>query len=183
MRKPFDSPGPDPWLHRLPSPVGPLLAAVDPEGRLVYLGFGNHEFRDRVLVRLAEPLGRDPALLEPLRHQLDEYFAGRRRTFDLSLDLRGTPFQRRVWAELQRIPWGRTISYGELARRLGNPNLTRAVGTANGANPVSIVVPCHRVIGADGSLTGYGGGLDIKAKLLALEGAWSPRLPFGEEVP
>jgi methylated-DNA-[protein]-cysteine S-methyltransferase len=103
--------------------------------------------------------------------QLDEYFAGERRDFDLELDLRGTEFQRAVWDELLRIPYGETMSYGELARRLGRPERVRAVGAANGRNPVAIVVPCHRVIGADGSLTGYGGGLDRKRALLAVEGS------------
>jgi methylated-DNA-[protein]-cysteine S-methyltransferase len=103
--------------------------------------------------------------------QLEEYFSGQRRDFDLELAPQGTEFQLRVWNELTRIPYGTTISYGELARRLGNPDASRAVGTANGANPIPIVVPCHRVIGADGSLTGFGGGLKAKAALLELEGA------------
>ncbi|MFN3763308.1 MAG: methylated-DNA--[protein]-cysteine S-methyltransferase, partial [Anaerolineae bacterium] len=90
--------------------------------------------------------------------------------FDLPLDLRGTPFQRRVWEELRRVPYGQTVAYGELARRVGRPGAARAVGRAVGANPVPIIVPCHRVVGADGSLVGYGGGLEIKAALLRLEG-------------
>jgi methylated-DNA-[protein]-cysteine S-methyltransferase len=103
--------------------------------------------------------------------QLEEYFAGRLEEFDLELAPRGTPFQKRVWQELERIPYGTTISYSELAERIGNPKAVRAVGTANGANPLPIVIPCHRVIGADGSLTGYAGGIEIKEALLALEGA------------
>lgn len=103
--------------------------------------------------------------------QLREYFAGARRDFDLPLRPTGTPFQLSVWAELRRIPFGTTISYAELARRIGNPRAVRAVGLANGANPLAIVIPCHRVIGADGRLVGYGGGLGIKEQLLALEGA------------
>jgi methylated-DNA-[protein]-cysteine S-methyltransferase len=102
--------------------------------------------------------------------QLGEYFAGKRRCFDLPLRLDGTPFQMRVWRALTEIPFGETWSYGELAKRIGNPNASRAVGLANGRNPVSILVPCHRVIGADGSLTGYGGGLQRKQWLLAHEG-------------
>jgi methylated-DNA-[protein]-cysteine S-methyltransferase len=102
--------------------------------------------------------------------QLDEYFIGRRREFDLPLRLEGTGFQQRVWQVLTEIPYGATWSYGELARRIGNPNASRAVGLANGRNPISILVPCHRVIGADGSLTGYGGGLERKRWLLAHEG-------------
>jgi methylated-DNA-[protein]-cysteine S-methyltransferase len=102
--------------------------------------------------------------------QLDEYFAGKRRAFDLPLQLQGTEFQRRVWRVLLEIPYGVTWSYGQLAKRIGNPNASRAVGLANGQNPVSILVPCHRVIGANGSLTGYGGGLERKRWLLAHEG-------------
>jgi methylated-DNA-[protein]-cysteine S-methyltransferase len=102
--------------------------------------------------------------------QLTEYFAGTRREFDLPLRLQGTSFQTRVWHELGEIPYGQTWSYGQLARRIANPSASRAVGLANGRNPVSIVVPCHRVIGADGSLTGYGGGLERKRWLLAHEG-------------
>jgi methylated-DNA-[protein]-cysteine S-methyltransferase len=102
--------------------------------------------------------------------QLSEYFAGTRRTFDLPLRLQGTDFQKRVWQELTEIPYGQTWSYGELAKRIDNPSASRAVGLANGRNPISILVPCHRVIGADGSLTGYGGGLDRKRWLLAHEG-------------
>jgi len=114
--------------------------------------------------------------------QLGEYFQGVRKVFELDLAPRGTPFQRRVWAALLEIPFGATLSYGALARRLGNPLLTRAVGTANGANPIGIIIPCHRVIGADGSLTGYAGGLPLKQALLELEGeaqplfaGWEPR--------
>jgi methylated-DNA-[protein]-cysteine S-methyltransferase len=102
--------------------------------------------------------------------QLTEYFAGTRRTFDLPLRPRGTPFQERVWRELLEIPYGQTWSYGELARRIGNPSASRAVGLANGRNPISLVVPCHRVIGADGTLTGYGGGIERKRWLLGHEG-------------
>lgn len=101
--------------------------------------------------------------------QLEEYFAGTRRVFELPLDLRGTPFQIRTWSALAEIPYGTTVSYGEQARRLDVPRAARAVGAANGSNPLPIVLPCHRVIGADGSLTGYGGGLDMKRWLLAHE--------------
>ena len=102
--------------------------------------------------------------------QLDAYFAGKLREFTIPLDLRGTPFQRRVWDLLCHIPWGETRSYGQIAKALGRPKAARAVGRAVGTNPVSIVVPCHRVIGSDGTLTGYGGGLDRKKALLKLEG-------------
>jgi methylated-DNA-[protein]-cysteine S-methyltransferase len=108
--------------------------------------------------------------LPEARRQLEEYFAGARREFDLPLRLLGTPFQRRVWDVLTEIPYGVTWSYGQLAKRIDNPNASRAVGLANGRNPISILVPCHRVIGANGSLTGYGGGLERKQWLLAHEG-------------
>ena len=106
--------------------------------------------------------------------QLDAYFAGELTTFDIEVNLIGTPFQMVVWAHLREIPYGETISYGELARRVGNPNASRAVGLANGRNPVAIIVPCHRVIGANGSLTGYGGGLERKSWLLEHEVAHYP---------
>jgi methylated-DNA-[protein]-cysteine S-methyltransferase len=105
--------------------------------------------------------------------QLKEYFSRERKEFDLQLEILGTDFQKKVWNELNKIPYGETISYGELANRMGDKNLMRAVASANGANPLPIIIPCHRVIGADGSLTGYGGGLDVKQKLLELEGSWS----------
>ena len=108
-------------------------------------------------------------VLQAAAAQLDEYFAGTRRIFDLPLDLHGTPFQVRAWNALTEIPYGTTVSYGEQARRLGVPRAVRAIGAANGRNPLPIVLPCHRVIGADGSLTGYGGGLDVKRTLLVHE--------------
>lgn len=146
------------------SPVGPLLLAADESG----------------LRRLEFVNGRKPAQADPRWHedaqylreairQLRAYFAGELETFDLPLAPEGTPFQQTVWKHLCDIPYGETISYGELARRVGNPNASRAVGLANGSNPIAIVVPCHRVIGSNGKLTGYGGGLPIKEKLLALE--------------
>src|SRR5690606_5230010 len=117
------------------------------------------------------------AVLVEARRQLEEYFAGKRRDFDLPLSPRGTDFQRSVWTTLAAIPYGRTWSYLDLARRIGKPSATRAVGAANGRNPLPIVLPCHRVIGADGSLTGFGGGLPTKAFLLRLEGS----LPEGSK--
>jgi methylated-DNA-[protein]-cysteine S-methyltransferase len=113
---------------------------------------------------------RHPVLVETAR-QLREYFAGRRQSFELTLDVSGTPFQRAVWNALLTIPFGETRTYGELARQVGRPSAARAVGAANGQNPVAIVAPCHRVIGAGGALTGFAGGLDAKARLLRLEGA------------
>lgn len=152
--------------HEIDSPVGPLLLAADGTG----------------LTRVHFQGG--PAPLQPpasWRHdttpftetiaQLAEYFAGQRRTFQVPLAPAGTPFQLAVWQALRAIPYGKTVSYGHLARQLGHTNGARAVGLANGANPLPIIVPCHRVIGADGSLTGFGGGLPIKRALLSLEGA------------
>ncbi len=107
--------------------------------------------------------------LEEAARQLREYFAGRRRSFELPLAPAGTAFQKKVWSRLQEIPYGETISYGELAARVGNSKASRAVGAANGRNPIPIVIPCHRVIGANGKLTGFGGGLPMKESLLALE--------------
>lgn len=112
-----------------------------------------------------------PAILSKALSQLDEYFNGNRRTFSLSLSPKGTTFQQSVWKTLQQIPYGQTVSYGKLARRLGNPNKVRAVGKANGKNPIPIIIPCHRVIGADNSLVGYSGGIDRKKYLLKHEGA------------
>lgn len=123
-------------------------------------------------------LQRETPVLLQARRELLEYFDGQRKAFDVPTDAKGTAFQKCVWAELSRIPFGVTRSYLDIATRLGKPSATRAVGAANGRNPVSIIVPCHRVIGADGSLTGFGGGMDAKRFLLTLEGA----LPNGGEA-
>ncbi|MCS7179519.1 MAG: methylated-DNA--[protein]-cysteine S-methyltransferase [Anaerolineae bacterium] len=155
------------------SPFGPLTLWATPAG-LCRVGLPG-ESRVSLEAWIArwvgpEPPEENPAVLAEVIAQLREYFSRLRREFDLSLDLRGTPFQRRVWEELGRIPYGQTVSYGELARRMGQPGAARAVGQAVGANPIPIIVPCHRVVGADGSLVGYGGGLEIKSALLRLEG-------------
>jgi methylated-DNA-[protein]-cysteine S-methyltransferase len=146
------------------SPVGPLLLVADDSG-LRRIDFVNGRTRVE-----ADPRWHDDAeqLSETIR-QLRAYFAGELESFDLALAPEGTTFQLAVWKRLCEIPYGETVSYGELARRLGNPNASRAVGLANGSNPIPIVIPCHRVIGSNGKLTGYGGGLPIKEKLLALE--------------
>ncbi len=115
-------------------------------------------------------LVRERNTLQPYRDQIAEYLSGRRTTFTLALDFRGTPFQMRVWQALREIPFGTTRSYSQIAADVGSPKSVRAVGAASGANPLPIVVPCHRVIGKDGTLTGYGGGLDMKAELLRQEG-------------
>jgi methylated-DNA-[protein]-cysteine S-methyltransferase len=148
------------------SPVGPLLVAADESGlRLIHFQSGRKR-------RGPDPSWRrDPAAFRALARQLGEYFRRERRTFDLALAPRGTVFQLATWRALATIPYGETISYAELARRVGRPAASRAVGAANGANPLPIVVPCHRVIGKDGSLTGFGGGLHAKRTLLELEGA------------
>jgi methylated-DNA-[protein]-cysteine S-methyltransferase len=148
----------------VPSPVGRLLLAGSDDAleRLHFLRGS----------KTAEP---DPEWVEngkvfrEATRQLESYFAGKLRDFRLELQPAGTPFQLAVWRELREIPYGHTISYGELARRIGQPGAARAVGLANGANPIAIIVPCHRVIGANGKLTGFGGGLEVKEKLLALE--------------
>jgi methylated-DNA-[protein]-cysteine S-methyltransferase len=150
------------------SPIGPLTL-VSEDGKLtgLYMDVAGHEPGEAVLgMRISVD---DDAVLSAAASQLAAYFAGDLTGFDLPLNLEGTGFQRTVWAGLQDIPYGETISYGELARRIGQPSASRAVGLANGRNPVSIVVPCHRVVGSDGSLTGYGGGLPRKHYLLALE--------------
>jgi methylated-DNA-[protein]-cysteine S-methyltransferase len=148
------------------SPVGPLLVAADEAGlRLIHFQGGPAPRRPDAAWQ------RDPALFRALARQLAEYFGRERRAFDLPLAPEGTPFQLATWRGLATIPYGTTISYAELARRVGRPAASRAVGAANGQNPLPIVVPCHRVIGKDGSLTGFGGGLPAKRALLALEGA------------
>jgi methylated-DNA-[protein]-cysteine S-methyltransferase len=161
-------------LDRLETPVGELLVVADSEGRLRAIDWSDYEDRMRRLLRLHYgaagyrlELGRAGATAA-----LAAYFAGALAAIDgLAVATGGTPFQRRVWAALREIPCGETISYAVLARRIGHPAAIRAVGLANGANPVSVVVPCHRVIGAGGALTGYGGGLARKSWLLAHEGA------------
>ena len=166
------------YTTTLESPCGPLLCVVDEAGAVVRIEFGKGRDSQKVTERMREhgiEVVEDPARTADLRRQLEEYFAGERREFDLTLAPEGTPFERSVWEELRRIPFGETRSYGEIARAIGRPNAFRAVGRANGANPIPIVVPCHRVIGSDGSLTGFGGGLEAKSRLLEIEGL---RLPF-----
>jgi len=147
----------------VPTPVGELKLVASEKG-LVAVLWENDNPRRVPLTDLVQD-DRQPVLLEAER-QLEEYFAGRRQRFELPLDMRGTPFQKNVWNALLAIPFGEVRSYGELAHKLGKPNASRAVGAANGRNPISIVVPCHRVIGASGKLTGFAGGLETKARLL-----------------
>jgi methylated-DNA-[protein]-cysteine S-methyltransferase len=158
------------------TPTAPLQYTLEdsPIGSLLLVG------NDQALHGLYMQDGRKPKRIAPswersmsgfsdVKAQLHEYFAGERLAFDLVLVMDGTPFERRVWSALTEIPYGETCSYGELARRLDQPTAARAVGLANGRNPISVIVPCHRVIGADGTLTGYGGGLERKRILLELE--------------
>lgn len=147
------------------SPVGPLLLAGNRDGlHVLSFGVGSRP-REIDPAWVADTTG----VLKGVREELDEYFAGRLQKFTVAPAFEGTPFQHRVWTELCRIPYGETISYLELANRINNPKAVRAVGLANGANPIAIIVPCHRVIGANGSLTGFGGGLPAKKALLSLE--------------
>jgi methylated-DNA-[protein]-cysteine S-methyltransferase len=147
----------------IPSPLGELWAEATDRG-LSRLIFGVPEG--------ATPTGPHP-LLEVVAHQLESYWAGTLRSFSVPLDLQGSPFQLKVWESLLSIPWGRTRTYLDQARALGDVKAIRAVASANGRNPVAIVVPCHRVIGSDGSLTGYAGGLERKKALLVHEGIWA----------
>jgi len=164
--------------HEIDSPIGRLLLAADGAALVqVHFQAGPHPLQPAATWR------REAAPLAAAARQLTEYFAGTRHSFELPLAPRGTSFQLAVWGALQSIPYGETVSYGELARRLGAPSAARAVGLANGANPLPVIVPCHRVIGADGSLTGFGGGLPIKRALLALERAECVADLFGDAWP
>ncbi len=174
------------YYTNLKSPIGQLLLTSDGEA-VTGIYMEEHQggpqavsgFSDAVptsaaafssLPTLSWEEGDGVAVLKEARRQLEAFFTGNLQAFDLPLKPSGTAFQRTVWDELTRIPFGKTISYGELAKRVGNPAASRAVGLANGKNPISIVIPCHRVIGANGTLTGYGGGIDRKKWLLEHEG-------------
>jgi methylated-DNA-[protein]-cysteine S-methyltransferase len=162
-------------FDRIDTPIGAIVVAADSEANLRVLDFSDYDDRMRRLlqrqygqdtVRLVE--GRAP---DSIRDPIDAYFAGELRAIDaIPVKAGGTPFQRQVWAALRTVPAGKTLSYGALASQIGRPAAVRAVGLANGANPIGVVVPCHRVIGADASLTGYGGGIERKRWLLAHEG-------------
>ncbi|MDB4980798.1 MAG: ogt 1 [Myxococcales bacterium] len=152
------------FYSELDSPIGPLLLVGDGTA-LTGLTMGEHKH----MPPLPDGCRRDDDVFREARAQLRDYFAGTRTTFDLAVRAEGTPFQQRVWLGLRAIPFGETESYGALAKRLGDANASRAVGMANGRNPISIIVPCHRVVGANGTLTGYGGGLERKQWLLEHE--------------
>jgi len=149
---------------RFETPFGPAWASVDASGAVTVFNFG--------------PGGDGGGFNADVARQIEEFFAGKRQAFDFRLAPKGTEFQKRVWVELVKIPFGETISYGELARRIGNPAASRAVGRANATNPIALIVPCHRVIGTNGKLTGYGGGIDLKEKLLA----WERSVRVGQAV-
>jgi methylated-DNA-[protein]-cysteine S-methyltransferase len=157
------------YCDHFDTPIGRLLLAAADSG-LRHIDFEH----GRYPTKLGDDWELRPRAFGEVRAQLAAYFAGKLTAFDLPLAPRGTPFQLAVWKELREIPYGATTSYGEIARRLGLGSASRAVGAANGRNPLPIVVPCHRVIGADGSLTGFGGGLPLKKRLLALEQAGRP---------
>jgi len=155
------------YYKMMPSPVGELTLVAGDKGLVAILWENDRPGR----VRLG-PLSEDkshPVLIETER-QLSDYFAGKRQSFSLNLDFQGTEFQKKVWAALLTIPFGQTRNYGQIAAQIGNPKAVRAVGAANGKNPISIVAPCHRVIGANGTLTGFAGGLKAKECLLSIEG-------------
>lgn len=155
---------------RLDTPIGRLVLFGTVRGLLrIVLPNESDQHADTRIRRLGAEVLDDDGNLAAAKRQLEEYFSGRRQAFDLPLDMRGTSFQIAVWRAVAEVPFGETRSYGWIARQIGRPTATRAVGAANGVNPLPIVVPCHRVVGSDGSLTGYGGGLSAKAWLLALE--------------
>ncbi len=161
------------YTHRMPSPVGDLGLMVDAAGRLVRIAFlSSGESLEPPCA--GDELIEDAARTAEVERQLEEYFAGKRDRFELELAPEGTDFQKQVWLHLLDIPAGETRTYSEIARHLGRPGAARAVGRANASNPIPIVVPCHRVVGADGTLTGYAGGLPIKRGLLEIEGVELP---------
>jgi methylated-DNA-[protein]-cysteine S-methyltransferase len=156
------------WFITFKTPLGEMLLLATPRGIAGAWFVVGHRYIPEVLVDCAD--GSRHKMLQRARKQILEYFAGKRTTFDVTLDLQGTPFQQQVWTALVGIPYGKTTTYGAICKFLKAPKAARAVGGAVGHNPVSIIVPCHRVVGSDGSLTGYGGGLDRKLALLELEG-------------
>lgn len=156
---------------KMSSPVGELTLVGGPRGLAAVLWANDNPRRVPLAVDVE---AGDHPVLRQAESELSEYFAGRRQTFSVPLDLVGTPFQKQVWSALCDIPFGQTRSYGDLARAIGNPKAVRAVGAANGRNPISIIVPCHRVIGSTGELTGFAGGLAVKEALLKIEGRVTP---------
>jgi O-6-methylguanine DNA methyltransferase len=162
------------FYSRIDSPVGSLVIGVSDQG-LAIIEFDRGELPKNRLAQSAH-WQESPARTELVVHELREYFDGKRREFAVPLDLHGTDFQKKCWKALLKIPYGKTRTYADIARAVGSPQGFRAVGMANHDNPIPIVVPCHRVLASDGTLGGYGGGLDVKRKLLELEGALQPKL-------
>ncbi len=156
------------YASRIPTPVGEMYGAVDENGAVVLLEFSTYKSAEEAVSGLDDVVWDDKPVRE-LTRQVKEYFAGRRREFDLDLSPRGSDFQHRVWKHVRGIGYGSTASYGDVARRMRKRGASRAVGRANATNPVCLITPCHRVIGADGSLTGFGGGVEIKRWLLEHE--------------
>ena len=155
------------WHYELSSPFGPMWAALSEQGRLKQLSFGGLDPR----ATMPLPPKAHQETFKFLQRQLDSYFAGTLRTFTIPLEPTGTPFQMQVWEQILLIPYGQTLSYHDLAIRIGNDQASQAVGSAVGANPIAVLIPCHRVVGTDGSLRGYAWGLEIKESLLIIEGA------------
>lgn len=172
------------YVEEMESPAGRILFAVDEGGDLTLLKFAEGDYEktaEEELERLGFEIHRDPEKTAKAREQLDEYVAGERRAFDLPLSFIGSEWQKAVWGALTRIPYGETRSYGEIAAMIGHPKAARAVGRANATNRIPLVVPCHRVIGANGKLTGFAGGMHLKTRLLeherrVLDEAGSPGL-------
>ena len=152
------------YWDRIETPFGVFAAWVDEKGRLQ-----RFNLRATGAAKLDRHAEQNTKALSQVRRQVAEYAKGKRQDFELELDMQGPPFNKRVWTALLGIPFGRTTSYGAIAKTIGHPDAARAVGAANGANPIALIVPCHRVIGSDGSLTGYGGGLPLKRRLLEHE--------------
>ena len=156
------------FYDTFPTPVGDFSVALNASGSIIATAFGGlPELRERFT---ADEVVQDPVRTSEARREVTEYFAKKRQTFTVKLAPSGTPFQQSVWAALQRIPFGQTRSYGQLATEIGNPDAARAIGRANATNPICLIIPCHRVIGGDGSLTGYAFGEPMKRELIAHEG-------------
>jgi methylated-DNA-[protein]-cysteine S-methyltransferase len=154
------------YYHIVESPIGPILLAGDEEG-LKYVNF----MKSKKKIEVPDSWQENEDFFRAISEQLEAYFSGQLKSFDVKMAPKGTEFQKSVWKALKEIPYGETRTYGEVAKSIGNPKASRAVGLANNRNPIAIIVPCHRVIGADGKLTGYASGLDIKEFLLKLEGS------------
>lgn len=160
------------FYDTFPTPVGDFSVALNASGSVIATAFGGlPELRERFT---ADEIERDPARAADVRREVAEYFEKKRPVFTVKLAPSGTPFQQNVWAALQKVPFGETRSYGQLATQLGNPDASRAIGRANATNPICLIIPCHRVIGGDGTLTGYAFGEEIKRQLIAHEGARPP---------